>query len=72
MLSVYLIGCAIFYCIIGCIIIIWPGKTKHKLNRASNSTIRLCGVIVFCAGIWLAIAVGLFNWALVLLDSLRQ
>ena len=72
MLSIYLIVWVIFYCILGFIIILWPDKTKYKISQASSATIRWWGVIIFCAGIWLAIAVVLFNWALTLLKSLGQ
>jgi hypothetical protein len=72
MLSICLIAWAIFCCIIGFIIIIRPDKTKHKLSQASSSTIRWYGFVIFCTGIWLAIAIGLFNWALKLLNSLGQ
>jgi len=72
MLSISYIVWAIFCCIMGFIIIIRPDKTKHKLSRASNSTIRGWGVFIFCTGIWLASATSLFNWALRLLNSLGQ
>ena len=70
MLSIYLIVCAIFYCILGFIIILWPDKTKNKISQASRATIRAWGVIIFAAGILIAIAVVLFNCALALLNSL--
>ncbi len=72
MLSIGLIVWVIFCCILGLIIIIWPDKVKYRISQASRSTIRWWGVIVFCTGIWLAIAVGLFNWALAFLNSLGK
>jgi len=70
MLSICYIVWAILCCIIGFIIIIRPDKTKNKINQASSAEVRLWGVAIFCTGIWLAIAVGLFNWALAFLKSL--
>jgi hypothetical protein len=72
MLSIGYIVWAIFCCIIGFIIIIWPDKTRYKLIQASSASIRWWGVIVFCTGIWLAVAVGLFNCVLALLNSLGK
>lgn len=72
MLSIYLTLWVIFYCILGLIIIIWPDKTKHKVSQASITTVRLWGVIIFCASIWLAIAVVLFNYALTFPKLLGQ
>lgn len=72
MLSIVYTVWAIFCCIIGFIVIIWPDKTKYKISRASSANIRLWGVFIFCTGIWFAVAVGLFNWALALLNSLGQ
>jgi len=72
MLSIYFIVWVIFYCTLGFIIIIWPDKTKYKISQASRATIRWWGVIIFCAGIWLAIAVALFYFVLALLNSLGQ
>ena len=72
MLSIGYIIWAIFCCILGLIIIVWPDNTKHKLARTPNTTIRWWGFFVFCTGIWLAIAVWLFNWALAHLNSLGK
>jgi hypothetical protein len=72
MLSLAFLMWAIFCCILGSMIIIWPDKTKRKLGQASNSTIRWWGVFIFDTGVWLAIAVWLFNRALALLNSLGK
>lgn len=72
MLSIYLIAWVIFYCILGFVIIIRPDKIKYKISQASSATIRWWGFIIFCAGIWLAIAVVLFNYALTLPKLLGQ
>ncbi len=72
MLSIGLIVWVIFYCILGLIIIFWPDKAKYKISQASRGVVRWWGVIIFCGAIWLAIAVGVFNWALRLLNSLGQ
>ena len=64
MLSIYYIVWAILCCIIGFIIIIRPDKTKNKINQASSAEIRWWGVAIFCTGIWLAIAIVLFNYVL--------
>lgn len=70
MLSIGYAVWSIFCCILGLIVIIWPGKVKYKVGQASNATIRWWGIVILCTGIWLAVAVGLFNLALAFLVSL--
>jgi uncharacterized membrane protein len=53
-------------------IIIWPDKTKQKINQASNSAIRWWGVLIFGAGVWIAIAVVIINSVLGLVKALVQ
>ncbi len=64
MLSVYLAGWVAFYCIVGSLVMIWPGKTRAKVAQMSATSVRVWGLIVFLAGIWLAVAAILFNNAI--------
>ena len=70
MASLALIFWVAFYCILGVYVMLFPDKTKCKLNQASRSTIRWWGVVIFGAGVWLAIAIVLFNSALALIKTL--
>ena len=72
MASLCLIFWVVFYCILGAYVIVCPDKTKYKLSQASTSTIRWWGIIIFGAGVWLAIAVILFNSSLALTKSLFE
>ena len=72
MAALGLLVCAIIYCIFGSMMIIFPKKTKEKLNGASNSTIRWYGVIVFAAGVLIAAAAVIINGLCVLLLKITE
>ena len=67
-----LIFFAVLYCTAGSAVIIWPDQVKQRLSHASRASIRWYGIIIFGAGVWLAIAAVLLNSALALVRTLMQ
>jgi uncharacterized membrane protein len=72
MASLALLIWVIVYCVLGSMIVIWPDKTRQKINHASNSNIRWWGVLILGAGVWLAIAVLIINSLLGLVKTMVQ
>ena len=72
MLSIAYIIWATFSCITGLFIVVWPDKTRHKLCKASNSTIRCWGVYILFTGIWFLVAIVLFNIFLKMGNTLAE